>query len=371
VAPGPTALASLDGVVYSASGYPAATVDVLARDLRITDPLHRAALGGSDLQGIAVHGGAVFVANSGVGTVAILSLDGHVLDEVAMPDQQAGPNPRSLAFVGDAAYVALGGSSDASGQAVAVLDLSPLAACLADAAPPACGPAGACAVDRRCVDGACRLPCGRFNRTIDLKVPGAFTAPGAPFPSRALAVGSKVYVTLGNLMYADFGGGFARRHDDFFDLFFLDRRHAHDHIVRVGQNLDAIRHAQIFDGNLHVHLVQLGHIHADGVNQVAGQTFDLDGVERLDEHAFAALNGRRFADERDLHFQLDALGHRDGEKVNVIEAAFDGFALDVAGQGHVRLGRAFHVQLDEAALPGVRQHAAQSFRLHLERLRLD
>lgn len=210
VSPGPTALAAVDGLVYSASGFPAAAVDYLARDLRVTAPLHRVPLGGSDLQGITAHGGALLVANSGVGTVVVLSPDGLVLDEVPMPGQQSGPNPRSIAVVGSAAYVALGGSNDVTGQAVAVVDLTGLPACLADAAPPACGAGNACDAGRHCVDGACRLPCASLARTIDLKaVAGTFDAPGAPFPSRALAVGTKVYVTLGNLKFADLGGGFA------------------------------------------------------------------------------------------------------------------------------------------------------------------
>lgn len=210
VSPGPSALAALDGLVYSASGYPAATVDYLARDLRVTAPLHSVPLAGSDLQGITAHGGALLVANSGVGTVVVLSPDGVVLDEVPMPGQQSGPNPRSVAVAGTDAYVALGGSDDASGQAVAVLDLSGLPACLAETAPPACGAGGACAAGRHCVDGACRLRCAELARTIDLSaVAGAADAPGAPFPSRALAIGDKVYVTLGNLKFADFGGGFA------------------------------------------------------------------------------------------------------------------------------------------------------------------
>jgi len=150
------------------------------------------------------------VANAGVGTVVVLSPDGLVLDEVPMPGQQLGPNPRSIAVVGSDAYVTLGGSNDTTGQAVAVVDLAGLPACLADAAPPACGPGNGCDTGRHCVDGACRLPCASLARTIDLKgVTGTSTPPGAPFPSRALAVGSRVYVTLGNLKFADLGGGFS------------------------------------------------------------------------------------------------------------------------------------------------------------------
>jgi hypothetical protein len=209
VSDGLTALTLLDGVLYSASGYPAAAVDLTPLDADVTLPVAHVGLGGSDLQGIAVHDNVVFVTNAGVGTLVILGLDGTTLDEIPVGAQQTGPNPRGLAFVGQRAYVALGGSDDTSGQALAVVDLAGLQACAAEAAPVACGAGGACASGRHCVDDRCRLPCGRFERTIDLKVAGAYDAPGAPFPSRALAVGSKVYVTLGNLKFADFGGGFA------------------------------------------------------------------------------------------------------------------------------------------------------------------
>lgn len=210
VSPGPTALATLNGAVFSASGYPAATVDYLSADLRVTAPVHRVPLAGSDLQGIAAHQGAVFVANSGVGTLVVLSPDGKVLDEIPMGDTQTGPNPRGLAFVGSKAYVALGGSNDTSGQAVAVVDLAGLPACLAEVPATTCSTDAHCAVGSHCVDGACRLRCGALDQLLDLKaIAAASDAPGAPFPSRALAVGSKVYVTLGNLKFADFGGGFS------------------------------------------------------------------------------------------------------------------------------------------------------------------
>ncbi len=210
VSPGPTALATLNGVVYSASGYPAATVDYLAADLRLTAPVHRVPLAGSDLQGIAAHEGAIFVANSGVGTLVVLSPDGQVIDELPMGDTQTGPNPRGMAFTGGKAYVALGGSNDTSGQAVAVVDLAGLPACLAEGATSTCSTDANCPAGRHCVDGACRLHCGALEQLLDLKaIPGASDAPGAPFPSRALAAGGKVYVTLGNLKFADFGGGFS------------------------------------------------------------------------------------------------------------------------------------------------------------------
>jgi hypothetical protein len=211
VTAGLTTLAVGDGVIYAGSGYPSAAVDLVPLDARAVVPVTSVPLAGTDLEGIAIHHNVVFVSNASVDTLVILSPLGAKLDEIPLGDQQAGPNPRGLAFVGTRAFVALGGSDASSGQAVAVVDLSGLAACAAtgDAAP-ACGGGGSCPSGRHCIDQVCRLPCGRYDRSIDLKaVPGAFDPPGAPFPSRAVAVGDRVYLSLGNLAYADLGGGFA------------------------------------------------------------------------------------------------------------------------------------------------------------------
>jgi hypothetical protein len=211
VTAGLTALAQLDGAVYTVSGYPVATVDLLSPDLRVAAPLRTVPLAGSDLEAVAVHDGALFVANATANALDVLSLQGTVLDEIPLGNQQAGLNPRSLAFAGSSAYVALGGYDDTTGQAVAVVSLSGLAACTAlDPSPPTCGVGAPCAVDRHCVDGVCRPFCGALDHAIDLKgVPGAFDAPGAPFPSRGVAVGAKVYVTLNNLKYSTACGGYS------------------------------------------------------------------------------------------------------------------------------------------------------------------
>jgi len=209
VAAGPASLATSGGSVYSVSGYPVATLDVLARDLRTTVPLHVTTLAGSDLQAVAVHGGAVLVVNAGVNTLDVLSPEGVLLDELPVGDQQAAPNPKSIAVVGTRAFIPLSGKSDLSGQQVAVADLSGLAACLAETAPPACGTGGACDAGRHCIDGACRLRCATLDAPIDLlSVPGSLDAPGAPFPTRAVAADGRVYVALSNMKRVDDCGGF-------------------------------------------------------------------------------------------------------------------------------------------------------------------
>lgn len=196
-----TALAVFDGTYYATSGFPA-TVDLFALDPRVTLSVDKIILGGDDLEDVVVHENLVFVANAGTGTLVVMAPDGRKLDEIPVGAQQSGPNPRSITFVGATAYVVLGGFTATSGQAVAVVDLPGLAACGApDSTLAACGAGGACASGLHCIDDLCRAPCGRYARTIDLTaVPGSADAPGAPFPSRALAVGTKVYVTLNNRM---------------------------------------------------------------------------------------------------------------------------------------------------------------------------
>ncbi len=133
----------------------------------------------------------------------VISPGGVLLDEIPLADQQTGPNPHAIAFVGQRAFVALYGFGPGSGQGIGVLDVSGLAACAAPGAT-ACGAGGACGGGLHCVDGTCRPACGQYQKTIDLAaVAGAADAPGLPFPSKALAVGGKVYVTLSNLKKPD------------------------------------------------------------------------------------------------------------------------------------------------------------------------
>ncbi|BDG02177.1 MXAN_6577-like cysteine-rich protein [Anaeromyxobacter oryzae] len=208
---GPTVIAAAGGTVYSGNGFPAG-IGVIPLDDRL--PTSLTVLPGNDVEGVTAHGGAVLVSNAGVGTFVVLDAAGAVLDEVVLPGDA--PNPHGSAVLGTTAYVALYGDgpsaqhATAVGQQIAKVDLSQLAACAADTAPPACGAGNACAAGRECRDGLCRVRCGTVTGAIDLLgVAGAADAGGYPFPSRVATAGTKVYVTLANLAFADFGGGFA------------------------------------------------------------------------------------------------------------------------------------------------------------------
>ncbi len=175
---GPAALAVLGGAVYSANGSPSASVSVLPLDPAL--PARAVALAGWDLEGIAAYENVVLVANAAIGSLVVLRPTGDVLDEIAMPDQPSGPNPRGVAVAGTAAYLPLygDGTHPTSGQAVAKVDLSPLAAC-------ASGAAGSC---------------GAVTGAVDLAaVPGAADAGALPSPSAAVSAGGRVYVALANL----------------------------------------------------------------------------------------------------------------------------------------------------------------------------
>jgi hypothetical protein len=101
-----------------------------------------------------------------------------VLDEIAMPAQQSGPNPRGVAVAGTTAYVALYGNGPGSGQAVAKVDLSSLEACASGTA----------------------ASCGAVTGALDLvSVPGSADAGALPFPSAAAYARGRVYVALANL----------------------------------------------------------------------------------------------------------------------------------------------------------------------------
>lgn len=181
---GPAALAVLGGAVYAANGYPSASVSVLPLDPALA--ARSVPLAGNDLEAIATHENVVLVSNAAIGSLVILRPSGDVLDEIPMPGQQSGPNPRGVAVAGTSAYVALYGNgpasgqpiASASGQAIAKVDLSPLAGCASGASP----------------------SCGSVTATLDLtRVPGAADAGALPFPSAAASAGGRVYVALANL----------------------------------------------------------------------------------------------------------------------------------------------------------------------------
>jgi hypothetical protein len=192
----PASLALDAANLYVASGQPQASLSIV--------PLAGGApttvtLPGYDLNTVLLQRDVLLVTNSAVGTLEILGLDGKVLDEIPMPDQQNYPNPHGVAVVGSNAYVALN-----STQQIAKIDLSQLAACSApDPDASACGVGGACAAGRRCVAGTCKLECGHVAGVIDLtNVAGAVDGNALPLPSAVTTDGTRVFVTLSNLEWS-------------------------------------------------------------------------------------------------------------------------------------------------------------------------
>ena len=188
---GPISLAPLDGRTWVAHSYPSPTVRGVDLAGAVSPSV---ALGGGDLEMIRAHAGAygragalLYVSDVTPSTLVVvdpvraLADPAHaVVDEVDLHRVAAnGENPKGIAFAGGKAYVALYGDASAGdyahGQAIAVVAL----------------PTAACATP----------PCAAVLQTISLEgVPGAADAPGLPFPSGAVAVGARVYVTLANLM---------------------------------------------------------------------------------------------------------------------------------------------------------------------------
>jgi Stigma-specific protein, Stig1 len=207
----PTVLAATLDAVYAGNGFPAGLAVIPLDTQRAT---RLTVLPGDDVEGVLAYEGAVLVSNAGTGTLAVLDAAGNPLDEIVLPGDA--PNPHGLAVLGSTAYVALYGNGPATaggaptGQKIAKVDLSSLPACIADTAPPACGADNTCPAGRECRDGHCRVRCGTVLGAIDLlAVPGGADAGAYPFPAQVAVRGTKVYVTLANLTYADLGGGFA------------------------------------------------------------------------------------------------------------------------------------------------------------------
>lgn len=187
---GPVALAPLDGRTWVAHSYPSPTVRSVDLAGAVSPSV---SLGGGDLEMIRAHAGAygradglLYVSDVTPSTLVVvdpvqaLADPAHaVVDEVDLHRVAAnGENPKGIAFAGGKAYVALYGDAFlgdyAHGQAISVVGL----------------PATSCATP----------PCATVLKTISLQgVPGAADAPGLPFPSGAVAVGDRVYVTLANL----------------------------------------------------------------------------------------------------------------------------------------------------------------------------
>jgi hypothetical protein len=198
----PTTLALLGSSVYSGNAYDSG-VTVFPLDDRL--PSRTLLVAGDDIEGLTPYAGTVLVANAGTNALTIVDptksctgLGCGVLDELALPG--TAPNPHGVAVVGTTAYVSLygdgpngfGGHAETTGQALAKVDLSSLAACAAGTA----------------------AHCGTVaDAVLDLtKVAGAFDEGGYPFPSKLAVRGSKLYVTLANLKLADcgFGSGYCQ-----------------------------------------------------------------------------------------------------------------------------------------------------------------
>lgn len=191
---GPAALAIMGGMLYSANGWPQASVTLLPLDT--VSAGRDVQLFGSDLTNVVPYGNVLLVSNNASSSLVVITPSGDVAGEIPMPDQASGPNPNGVAVVGTDAYVALYGTHQ-----IAKLDLSPLAACVApDPDAPACGEGGACPPGRGCVEGICRTRCGSVVRTIDLlAIAGTSDPPGVPAPASAVAAAGRVFVGLSNL----------------------------------------------------------------------------------------------------------------------------------------------------------------------------
>lgn len=146
----------------------------------------RVTLGGGDLEVVRAALGLLFVSDATAGNLVIVdprSGAPAVADDVPLARSTGVfENPKGIAVVGQRVFVALYGSADAtgsfaSGQQIAVLTL----------------PAASCSTP----------PCASVTSRLSLDAPGeAYDPPGLPFPSYAVAAGSRVLVTLANLKAA-------------------------------------------------------------------------------------------------------------------------------------------------------------------------
>jgi hypothetical protein len=178
---GPIALAWSDGRLWVSHALSQPTVVGFTPNV---DGVSRFTLGGGDLEEIAAVNGLLLVTDSTVSTLVVIDAAKGVVDEIPLaPRAGVAANPVGVAVAGTTAVVALYGPFTpefGQGQEIAVVDVGPSADCAA-------------------------APCGVVTRRVSLDVPrtdtaaGAYDPPGFPFPSRAVAVGSRVFVTLANL----------------------------------------------------------------------------------------------------------------------------------------------------------------------------
>ena len=209
----PTALAMGSDVLYTANGFPAG-VGIVPIDAHL--PTSLTVLPGDDLQYVTAHAGAVLASNSGVGTLVVLDAAGEVLDEIVLPG--AAPNPHGVAVAGSTAYVALYGNGPLGDQTTPTGQDDREGQSLRSRGVRQARAGGARVRRGRRLRRRSRVPRRPLpralrrgdRRTIDvLAVPGSFDAPGYPFPNQVATVGSRVFVTLSNAKFADFGSGFA------------------------------------------------------------------------------------------------------------------------------------------------------------------
>jgi hypothetical protein len=138
----------------------------------LRDPGVERLLGAGDLENVTEHEGHLYVSNSDAGTLVVMRGEtGAFVDEVVL-SSRAGSNPRTTAFRGETAYVALAGKdAESGGQEVAIVDFS--------------GPRGVV--------------------TGHVSVAALASAEALAFPSGVVVVGERVYVTIANLGLGPFG----------------------------------------------------------------------------------------------------------------------------------------------------------------------
>jgi hypothetical protein len=170
--PGTSDLAWVGDALYASSGLGAETL----WRLQLDPPAVRAApilvtsAPQPDLEGMAAHGGLLYLSQASTGHLLVATADGGKSYPVPLSSAGA-PSPQGIAFQGDKAYVALNGSDE-----VVVLDVSGAAACLA-------GTPGAV--------------CPSIQKRIDLSPLASPTAHARP--SRFALDGKRLFVTLWNL----------------------------------------------------------------------------------------------------------------------------------------------------------------------------
>jgi hypothetical protein len=180
---GPISLARAAAGLYVANGVSPPVVDLVQPGQSDPGRFVLPAAGGSSYLGLLrVRDGRIYASNPGVQTLmAIDGANGAVLQEVPVwvnPGDVA--NPGGFDFVGDRAYVPLSGNTWTTPDNAPSYDTSQQIAVVDFSTDPA-----------------------SVVKRIGLNVPNSHDTDAFPFPNSALAVGSRVYVTLANLKYGE------------------------------------------------------------------------------------------------------------------------------------------------------------------------